>query len=44
MEEECHELDLAIREEDSVLEGGSSWGHYLRDYQKAKSLQEQLQR
>ena len=44
MEEECHLLDLAIVSEDSIDEGGSSWGHFVEEHKRAESLRVELQR
>ena len=45
MEEECHDLDVAIvGEEDSRLRGGSSYSHYSDDFVRAKTLKAELDR
>ncbi len=31
LENKCHELDMRVREEDSVDEGGTSYGNHVRE-------------
>ncbi len=44
MENECHLLDLAVVEEDSVDEGGVSWGHFVEDSKKLIQVRADLER
>ncbi len=43
-ENECHQLDLKVREEDSADEGGASYGHHLQALQKSNELKPRLDR
>ena len=44
LEDECHKLDLRIAEEDSIDEGGTSYGHYVRASEKLKKIKYDLQK
>ncbi len=44
LEEECHLLDLAVVEEDSVDEGGVSWGHFVEESRRLKTVGDDLKR
>ncbi len=45
MEDDCHELDVAIREEeDSREKGGPSYSHYMSDFARARTLKDELDR
>ncbi len=44
MENECHLLDLAVVEEDSVDEGGVSWGHFVEDSKTLIQVRADLER
>ncbi len=42
LEDECHQLDVKVRAEDSTLEGGASYAHHVEALDKVKQLKPEL--
>ncbi len=44
LENECHQLDMRVREEDSALEGGASYARHVHALDRVKQLKPELDR
>ncbi len=44
LEEECHQLDIRVRVEDSILEGGASYAHHVEALDRVKQIKPELDR
>ncbi len=43
LENKCHELDLRVREEDSVDEGGTSYSDHVKELERENQLKLELE-
>ncbi len=44
LEEECHQLDIRVRVEDNILEGGASYAHHVEALDRVKQIKPELDR